>query len=108
MPVFVTGAIFDEAKREALRRKKMKEIQHVKLEKNAGGVCVQILHIGPYEEEYRSLQKIEQYMKENNLVKNGPHHEIYLSDPRRTSPEKLRTIPRQPVRKRDMNYVPQS
>ena len=99
IPEYVSQKIFEDAKKEAMKKKKLKEIEQVKLEKMREGLCVQILHIGPYETEYKTIQKMERYMEENNLTKNGLHHEIYLSDPRKTQPRKLKTILRQPVKK---------
>jgi hypothetical protein len=65
------------------------------------GLSVQILHIGPYEEEAPTIARMHnEYMPENGLAENGHHHEIYLSDPRRTAPEKLRTVLRHPVRRK--------
>jgi hypothetical protein len=61
------------------------------------GKCVQLLHIGPFDREPESLEKIQFFTKEHKLKRNGLHHEIYLSDFRKTSPEKLRTILREPV-----------
>ena len=64
------------------------------------GVCVQILHVGPYDAEGPVLARMhEDFMPKNKYKFNGIHHEIYLSDPRKTSPEKLKTILRQPVKK---------
>jgi hypothetical protein len=63
------------------------------------GLSVQILHIGPYDAEPPTIQKMHRYAKENGYVLDGKHHEIYLGDPRRTAPEKLKTVLRQPVRK---------
>jgi len=62
------------------------------------GMCVQILHIGPYSTEHESLQKMKKLMEKENLIENGLHHEICLSDPRRVPEEKLKTILRQPVK----------
>lgn len=62
------------------------------------GKCVQILHIGSFDKEPESLAKIQAFCKEHGFQKNGEHHEIYLSDFRKTAPEKLRTILREPVR----------
>lgn len=63
------------------------------------GLCVQIMHVGPYSEEGPTIYKLhQQYLPENGYIENGEHHEIYISDPRRCAPEKLKTILRQPVR----------
>lgn len=62
------------------------------------GQCVQTLHVGPFDDEGPVLHQMHyEFIPEQGLVVRGVHHEIYLSDPRRTSPEKLRTILRQPV-----------
>ena len=62
------------------------------------GACVQVLHVGPYAEEPETVRKMQVLMKENGLTPCGFHHEIYLGDPRRPAPARLRTILRQPVR----------
>ena len=63
------------------------------------GLSVQMLHIGSYDAEGPTLERLHhEWMPEHGLTFNGDHHEIYLSDARRTAPEKLRTILRQPVR----------
>jgi hypothetical protein len=70
----------------------------VRLERFDEGRCVQILHVGSYDDETPVLAQLhEQYLPANALTERGKHHEIYLSDPRTTEPAKLRTIPRQPV-----------
>ncbi|MGW9405193.1 GyrI-like domain-containing protein [Arthrobacter sp. NPDC055585] len=64
------------------------------------GLSVQLMHIGSYDEEAPVLARLHhEFMPANHLAFNGDHHEIYLSDPRRTAPEKLKTILRQPVRR---------
>lgn len=62
------------------------------------GKCIQMLHIGPYPTEPESLKIIGAFAEEQKLAKNGLHHEIYLSDFRKTKPEKLKTILREPVK----------
>ena len=62
------------------------------------GNCVQILHVGPFSTEPESLLKLGAFMEENKLSKNGLHHEIYLSDFRKTEADKLKTILREPVK----------
>ncbi len=63
------------------------------------GLCVQIMHVGPYTAEGPTIRKLhEEFLPANGYVENGEHHEIYISDPRRCAPEKLKTILRQPVR----------
>ena len=70
----------------------------VRLERIDEGACVQVLHVGPYAEEPETVRKMQVLMKENGLTPCGFHHEIYLGDPRRPAPARLRTILRQPVR----------
>ena len=101
IPEYVTQEILEKAKQEVLKRKKMELVKGVKIEKIREGKCIQILHIGPYSTEQESLIKMRKLMEKENLVENGPHHEIYLSDPRKTPPEKLKTILRQPVKERN-------
>ena len=63
------------------------------------GACVQILHVGSYDDETPTLARLhDEWMPQHGLAFNGPHHEVYLSDARRTAPEKLRTVLRQPVK----------
>jgi hypothetical protein len=58
---------------------------------------VQILHVGPYATEDESIEKMKALMATEGLIARGPHHEVYLGDPRRSRPEALKTILRQPV-----------
>lgn len=76
---------------------KLAELRHEILKE---GKSVQILHIGPYDKEGPMLHKMHnEFMPANELIFNGKHHEIYMSDPRKVAPEKLRTVVRQPVKK---------
>ena len=87
-----------ELARDTLHRKKKVDTSGVRLESLEEGLVVQILHVGPYSEEAATLADLHhRFMPENNLVFNGLHHEIYLNDPRKTDPAKLKTILRQPV-----------
>ena len=102
-PEFVTEEVFQWAK-ESLQKKKPKvDVSRAKLVTYEEGLCVQIMHIGSYDEEAASIAKLDQFMKENGYildVENGRfHHEIYLSDPRRTKEERLRTVIRHPVKR---------
>jgi len=97
-PEFVTYEIVDKAGQEVLKKKKIDLVNKVKFEKMKEGKCVQILHIGPYATEPETIFKIKEFIKINDLSENGLHHEIYLSDPRKTPPQKMKTILRQPVK----------
>lgn len=77
---------------------KVPAAEQVRFERLAEGRAVQTLHIGSYDDEGPTLARLhDEFMPEHGLRFNGRHHEVYLGDPRRTAPEKLRTILRQPV-----------
>jgi hypothetical protein len=69
---------------------------NVRFEVYREGQAAQIMYIGPYSEEGATIEKIHAAIRERGSELRGKHHEIYLGDPRRTAPEKLRTIIRQP------------
>jgi hypothetical protein len=69
-----------------------------RLETFEEGLAVQTLHLGPYSGEPATIARLVAFSDENGYRSNGKHHEIYLSDPRRTAPAKLRTILRHPVK----------
>lgn len=72
----------------------------LRLETLDEGLCVQIMHIGPYDAEGPVLARLHgEFLPQNGLTETGHHHEIYLSDPRKSAPEKLKTVLRQPVRR---------
>lgn len=97
LPDFVKKADLGGAKKELARKKGRGPFEQVELEKLREGRCVQMLHVGPYSEEPASIRAMHELMAEQGLAPRGRHHEIYMSDPRRTAPAKLRTILRQPV-----------
>lgn len=75
--------------------------ENLRLERLEEGLCLQALHIGSYDEEGPLLATLHDHiMPSHGFAFAGPHHEIYLSDPRKTQPEKLKTLLRQPVRRR--------
>ena len=72
----------------------------LRLEPYEEGLSVQIMHVGPYDAEGPTIARLHrEFLPENGLTETGHHHEIYLSDPRKTAPEKLKTVLRQPVRR---------
>lgn len=99
-PDHITVAMVTTAVDKATAKGKGGEgVEHIRLERFAEGLAAQIMHIGPFSEEGPTIQRLHQeFLPTEGLVENGHHHEIYLSDIRRTAPEKLRTILRQPVR----------
>ena len=98
-PEFITSKLFSEAMKGVRQKKDPPGLEKARLESFAEGLCVQILHVGPYSSEPESIAKLEAFAKENGYRMVGKHHEIYLGDPRRAAPSKLRTIIRHPVAK---------
>lgn len=103
LPEFVTKKDFDWAVEEAARKKKLNcsLAEFLTIEE---GLCVQIMHIGPFDNEPSTVALMDQYIAENgyanDMNENRLHHEIYLSDARKAAPEKWKTIIRHPIRKR--------
>lgn len=104
-PEVITSELFEEA-REQVRKKKgdSEMLSKARLAHFEEGLCVQTMHIGPYATEPATIERMREYMKENGLKDNvgphGKHHEIYISDPRRVSPDKMKTVLRHPVVKK--------
>ena len=101
LPEFVTKKDFDWAVEEAARKKKLdcSLAEFLTIEE---GLCVQIMHIGPFDNEPSTVALMDQYIAENgyanDMNENRLHHEIYLSDARKAAPEKWKTIIRHPIR----------
>lgn len=85
---------------EIVSKKKGLSMDHVRFEKMNEGLSAQMLYIGPYNEEGPAVDRLHDFIEEKGYMRHKKHHEIYLSDPRRTKPENLKTIIRQPVRKK--------
>ena len=103
LPDFVTQADFDWAKEEAARKKKQ-DFSKAEFLTVDEGLCVQCLHIGPYDDEPATVGRMHRFMEEQgyllDITDKRMHHEIYLSDARKTAPEKLKTVIRHPVRRK--------
>jgi hypothetical protein len=99
-PKFVTEALFKEAVQRVKEKKNPPALQKMRFELLCEGLSAQIMHIGPWATEKPTIEKIYAFMRENDYDFNGTHHEVYLSDPRKSSPEKLKTVIRQPIKKR--------
>jgi hypothetical protein len=98
-PEWISSEIFIETLELVRKGKNPRALDKVRLESYHEGLSVQILHVGSYDEEGPTLMKLHQeFLPENGFIENGKHHEIYLGDPRRVAPEKLKTVLRQPVR----------
>ena len=102
VPEFVTREEFEWAVAEASAKKK-RDLSMVELLTIEEGLCVQCLHVGPYDDEPVTVEAMRAFAEEQGYVedfsKERLHHEIYLNDARRTAPEKLKTVIRHPVRK---------
>jgi len=97
VPEFLTARNLKEAAAKLVEKGKGELEGQVRLERITEGRSVQVLHIGSYADESETLKRMEAFAEANGLKFRGRHHEIYLSDPRRVAPEKLRTILRHPV-----------
>ena len=95
-PDFITQEMVDEVRPE-VREKRGPAVDGVTLETFHEGLSAQIMHIGPYSEEGPTGRTLHAFIEESGYRMRGRHHEIYLSDPRRSKPENLKTILRQPV-----------
>ena len=96
-PDLVTPEVFGEAQVTAAKKKSLDAIGRVRVERFAEGLAGQIMHIGPYAAEGPTIQRLHAFIAEQGYERAGKHHEVYLSDPRRAAPEKMKTIVRQPI-----------
>jgi hypothetical protein len=97
VPEFITQAEVDNAVQSVMKKGKTALATEIKLEDLSEGRCVQMLHTGPYAQEKTAVDKMHEAAAQSGFHLRGPHHEIYLSDPNRVAPERLRTILRYPV-----------
>ena len=99
-PEWISVEIFAEAVKQVRQAKDPASLDQVRLERYQEGLSVQIMHIGSYDDEGPVLAQMHSdFIPDSGLIENGKHHEIYLSDPRRVVPEKMKTVLRQPVKK---------
>ena len=99
-PEWIESDLVEAGRQEVMKAKDLPALPLVRFESYDEGLSVQILHIGSYDEEGPTIHRMHhEFLPNNNLIEAGKHHEIYLSDPRRTPTEKLKTIIRQPVRR---------
>ncbi|MDR2516132.1 MAG: GyrI-like domain-containing protein, partial [Spirochaetaceae bacterium] len=102
LPEFAGEAVFAWACEEAAKKKHI-ETRRAKYLKIREGLCVQCMHLGPYDGESETIKRIDTFITEHGLVNDisetRHHHEIYLSDPRKTEPSKMKTVLRIPVKR---------
>jgi len=101
-PEFVTQEVFAGAETALSKKKKGLDLGRARLELFSEGLCVQAMHIGSYDDEPATIAAMEKYVSENGYAVDindiRRHHEIYLGDPRKTAPEKLKTVIRIPIK----------
>ncbi|HYU56616.1 MAG TPA: GyrI-like domain-containing protein [Actinomycetota bacterium] len=96
-PTLATPAMVEAARDRVARKRPCPALEAVRLETFDEGRCAQVMHVGPYADEPATIAALHAFIAEQGLRPYGRHHEIYLGDPRRTRPDRLRTILRQPV-----------
>jgi hypothetical protein len=100
-PDHITPALLQEALVQLKQKKPSPALDLLRLETFREGLCVQMMHIGPYSEEPASVAKLDAFASENGYsIALGKHHEIYLGDPRRADPARLKTVLRHPILKK--------
>jgi hypothetical protein len=98
-PDQVTQEMFQAALKQLEKKRPNPALARLRLERFREVLCLQVMHVGPYAEEPATMERMKAFARENGYAYHGRHHEIYLGDPRRAAPEKLKTVLRQPVRK---------
>jgi hypothetical protein len=98
-PEIVTSGLFFLAVAEAAKKKEVPALARLRFETYHEGMAAQIMYFGPYADEGPTIARLHKFIGESGYVRDGKHHEIYLGDPRRSAPEKLRTTIRQPMKK---------
>ena len=101
-PKPVTAALFAAARKQLAAKRKLAPamLGKARLAAFEEGACMQIMHIGPYSEEPATVARMTEFALEHGFKVHGKHHEIYLGDPRRTAPAKLKTVLRHPIKKK--------
>lgn len=98
-PEFVTEDVLKLAIEAVKKKKSNPRIDEIRVEEYEEGTSVQLMHIGPYSEEHENIMRMHKYAEEQGYKLHSKHHEIYLSDPRKSKPENLKTVLRQPITK---------
>jgi hypothetical protein len=97
VPTEATDAEIDAARSAAAARRSTEAAQSVDVRTISEGIVVEAMHVGPYASEPSTIASMDELASAHGLAPRGPHHEIYLGDPRRSKPENLRTVLRQPI-----------
>ncbi|HHX44286.1 MAG TPA: hypothetical protein GX714_09920 [Chloroflexi bacterium] len=96
-PEPVTEAHVSHAVEEVRRKKGFAALENLRFETYHEGLAAQVMHIGPYDSEAPTVARLHAFIRDQGYALRGLHHEIYIGDPRRTAPDKLRTVLRQPI-----------
>jgi hypothetical protein len=96
-PAHITAVMFEEGLAQLRRKKPNPALDRLRLETFHEGLCLQIMHIGPYADEPATIVRLNNFACEHGYQMRGQHHEIYLGDPRRADPARLKTVLRHPV-----------
>lgn len=96
-PDWITPELVEAARATVVKTKELPALGALRFERFAEGPSVQALHVGSYDDEGPVIARMHEFAAEQGLVLRGQHHEIYLGDPRKVEPAKLRTVLRQPV-----------
>jgi hypothetical protein len=99
-PEWITQEMVEEAVRQVEKKKDLPALPKLRLETVHEGLAVQIMHIGSYDDEGPTIARMHAFIDDNGYEPAGKHHEIYLGDPRKVAPEKLKTVLRQPIGKK--------
>ncbi len=94
-----TEDLFNKAIEQVKKKKSLPALPKMRLESFHEGLAAQIMHLGPYSAEGPTVERLHNFIRDNGYELSGKHHEIYLTDPQRSAPEKMKTVIRQPVRK---------
>jgi len=97
-PEHITRELYEAAVESVRRKKNPAQLGNCRFERYDEGRAAQVLHIGPYSAEKPNIDRVHAYIAEHSAQPSGKHHEIYLGDPSKAAPEKLKTIIRQPFK----------
>jgi hypothetical protein len=97
-PDMITPDQVELARADLIKKKKPVAASKIRFESYPEGLSAQIMYFGPYTDEGPTIQRLHDFIRESGHQLRGKHHEIYMSDPRRTAPEKLKTVIRQPMK----------
>jgi hypothetical protein len=100
-PDHITPEMFQQGLDQLRKKHDSVAVSKLRLERFHEGLCVQVMHIGPYSAEPPTIERMHSYAAESGYRLRGRHHEIYMGDPRRAKPENLKTILRHPVERAD-------